>query len=162
MLSRVTSGRTPTLLIRLECIVRKLRKSTVDYGREGRFFGRSEGRSGPCEPEGPAVGRTDIDLAEAVTTGPTRRKMATNGEDTQTEGWRGLVDRSRCRDRLPGIPLAGLFALTAHFPHAWQSSTSCIRMQSPVDVPCRTETAGCEGHDVLTSTREPESVQRAP
>src|SRR5437899_8311484 len=29
MLSRVTSGRTPTLLIRLECIVRKLRKSTV-------------------------------------------------------------------------------------------------------------------------------------
>ena len=29
MLSRVTSGRTPILLIRLECIVRKLRKSTV-------------------------------------------------------------------------------------------------------------------------------------
>src|SRR5439155_9091309 len=29
MLSRVTSGRTPALLIRLECMVRKLRKSTV-------------------------------------------------------------------------------------------------------------------------------------
>src|SRR5437588_12811884 len=45
MLSRVTSGRTPTLLIRLGCIVRKLRKSTVMAGTLWRGQSRATKRA---------------------------------------------------------------------------------------------------------------------